>query len=82
MQRPLGLLFTGPNDVCNSPRSITAVLSASGSAVHLPKFHYTTVHTALQEMALSEADIFNAPLLPLFSLLLFSSVKQKGMEIN
>lgn len=45
---PRGVRFTWPNNGCSSPRSISAVWLASGSAVHLPEFHYTTVHAALK----------------------------------
>lgn len=54
------------------------MLPSSGSAVHLPKLHYTTVHAALKDITLSETDVSAAALLFVW----FSAVKYKRSEYN
>lgn len=62
----------------SSPRSISGVLPSSGSAVRLPKLHYTTVHAALKDITLSETDVSAAALLFVW----FSAVKYKRSEYD
>lgn len=52
------------------------MLPSSGSAVHLPKLHYTTVHAALKDITFSETDISAAPLLFVW----FSAILYKRTE--
>lgn len=72
-QCPKGFI---PAMTANSPRSISGVLSAWGSAVHLPKFHYSTVNVALKIWPSERPTSLSWPPLQLYFLHCFPFLRE------